>query len=79
MASTISLIDRVSKRGLFLTSQHSEKRRIINGNFPMLSIWLFPPPASKRVHAKTQTHIYSSIRLWVLNGVLDTFLHGMQK
>lgn len=39
MASTISLIDRVSKRGLFfLTRLHSEKRRIINRNFPMLSI-----------------------------------------
>lgn len=39
MASTISLIDRVSKRGLFfLTRPHSVKRRIINRNFPMLSI-----------------------------------------
>ena len=44
MACTISLIDRVFKRGLFLTSQHSEERGIINGNFPILSISLFPSP-----------------------------------
>lgn len=38
------------QEGSFLTSLRSEKRRIINRNFPMLSIWLFPHLRSKRAH-----------------------------